>query len=206
MRLYVSGGSHINWDSDEDLEKFTQVLDGRPEVIFTETRSEPDDNKEQWLNRLTAPLVLISIVVYSIILAILRVPFNSDKELVDTLTSTLDVDNISVDRPLRPLISEGRWAWAIANWISIIITIFLYWAAGLAVALLYLLIFISVIFFSFIAGTASPRNYAIAMNTMKAAKQNGYERGVLKVGSEHEEEVKQHIREASDLIEIVEFE
>jgi len=204
MYLYVSGGKHIHRDSTKRKEEITEALNGNPEVVFTEESAEPDNDKEKLRNLLAAPLILFSLLLWTLVLKILRIPFNSDQKLTNEITHTQDVEKIKVDRPITPLISEARILWLFSNWLIIAIVVFIYSSVGLSSAMFVLVLFVFILFLSFIAATAAPRNYAIAMNTMQAVKENEYKRGVLVVGSEHVEEVKRHISRASNQIELVE--
>ncbi|MFB6186835.1 MAG: hypothetical protein ABEI86_08220 [Halobacteriaceae archaeon] len=204
MDLYVSGGRHIHWDSTERREEIIEALNGEPEVILVEGRTEPDDDGEKLRNLVAAPLILFSLVVWSLSLKLLSIPFGSDQELTSELSERSDVDQIKVDMPVTPLISEARKAWAFLNWVVIVLVALVYFTAGLSSALFTLIIFSTILFVSFVAATAAPRNYAIAVNTMQTAKKNDYERAVLVVGNEHAEEVKRHISRASEKIRLVE--
>lgn len=204
MRLYISGGKHIHWDSTDRVEEITQALNGEPQVVLVESSSEPDNDREKQYNLLAAPLILCCLISWSLCLKTLRIPFGSDQELVQSISDASDVAEVKVDRPMTPLISEARIAWAFSNWLIILLVTLVYFSSGVYSALFVLVIFATVLFVSFIASTAAPRNYAIAMNTMQTAKENEYERGVLVVGAEHEKEVKQHIKRASTEVEIVE--
>lgn len=204
MRLFVSGGKHIHWDSEDRREEITRALDGTPDVVFSEDRTEPNRESELTRNLLAAPLIIITIYVYSLTLRLLRVPFSSDSQLRKNLSNEDNVDVIGVDRALNPIISEGRKLWTVSNWIAILIALLLLYSVGFASAALVLVIFSVIIVVDFIAGTAAPRNYAMALNLMKAVKENGYNRGVLVVGKEHKEEIKHHIETASNTIELVE--
>lgn len=204
MILYVSGGRHIHWDSAERREEIIQALDGEPEAVLVEGTNEPDDNKEKLLNLIAAPLVLLYLVSWGICLKILNRVFDTDQKLISSISDDPDIDKIKVDRPLTPIISEARSLWAISNWVILGIVLLIYLGAGLNNALSVLIILSTVIFLNFLAGTAAPRNYAMAINTMEVAKEHGYERVVLVVGDKHAEDVKQNIRRASDNIEIAE--
>nr|WP_157829440.1 hypothetical protein [Haloarcula taiwanensis] len=204
MRLYISGGKHIHWDSTDRVEEITQALNGEPQVVLVESSSEPDNDREKQYNLLAAPLILCCLILWSLCLKALRIPFGSDQELVQSISDAPDVAEVKVDRPMTPLISEARIAWAFSNWLIILLVTLVYFSSGVYSALFVLVMFVAVLFVSFIASTAAPRNYAIAMNTMQTAKENEYERGVLVVGSEHEKEVKKHIKRASTEVEIVE--
>lgn len=204
MDLYISGGRHIHWDSAERRDEVIDALDGEPEVVLVERRAEPDDDGEKLRNLVAVPLILFSLVAWTWSLKLLRIPFDSDQELTSELSEQSNIDQIKVDMPMTPLISEARKAWAFSNWVVIVLVALVYFSAGLSSALFTLIIFSIILFVSFVAATAAPRNYAIAVNTMQAAKNNEYERAVLVVGNEHADEVKQHISRASEIIRLVE--
>lgn len=206
MRLFVSGGKHIHWDSEGRREEITEALNGMPDVVFSEERTEPPRESELRRNLLAAPLIVITISLYSLALRLLRVPFSSDSKLTSNLSDKDNVDVIGVDRALTPMISEGRKLWTLSNWSTILIVLLLFQSVGFSNAALVLIIFSVIIVMDFIAGTAAPRNYAMALNLMKAVKKNEYNRGVLVVGGEHKDEVKEHIQAASNEIEVVESE
>ncbi|MDQ2054123.1 hypothetical protein [Halobellus sp. H-GB7] len=142
--------------------------------------------------------------VWTFSLKLLSIPFGSDQELTNELSEKSDVDQIKVDMPITPLVSEARKAWAFVNWLVIVLVALIYFTAGLSSAVFTLVIFLTILFVSFVAATAAPRNYAIAVNTMQTAKKNEYERAVLVVGDEHTEEVKRHISRANEKIRLVE--
>lgn len=204
MNLFVSGGRHVHRDSPKRKEEIIQALGGQPDVVLIEGSTEPDDDSEKFRNLLAAPLIVLSLFAYSLFLKSIKFLLSSDQELVESVAGDRKVDKVKVDRPITPMISEGRVLWAVANWIVLIIFVLFFVANGLSSALTFLIIFSTVIFVSFIAGTAAPRNYAMAINTLQVAKDNGYDRAVLVVGNEHAEEVTNHIRSASNDIEIVE--
>lgn len=203
MELYVSGGRHIHWDSEDEREEIIEALGGEPDAVFVERRNEPDDNREQLRNLVAAPLILLALVLWTLLLKVLSIPFGSDKELVDGLSDRPDVDIVKVDMPITPLISEARKAWAPLNWLAVILATSTYFRSGVYAALIVLIVLTVLLFISFVAGTAAPRNYAIAVKIMEAAAKNDYKRGVVRVGGEHAEEVKRHIRSINNGITVV---
>lgn len=204
MDLYVSAGKHIHLDSEQRRSEVKQALDGEPEVVFVEGRTEPNNRREKLRNFLAAPLLLLGLFAWGLFLKILRIPFGSDQELTEKIANSPDVDKIKADRALTPMISGAWKLWAITNWFPIGVFLLIYSSAGILTSAMIVGIFAAVIFINFIAATSAPRNYAIAMNVMRAVKKENYDRGVLVVGKDHSEAVKRHITETSDTIEIVE--
>lgn len=201
MRLYISGGKHVHRNTTERENEIFNALNGQPDVIFEEA-SEDTNNSGGWATILTAPLIVISLNIYLLFLRLFSIPFGSDKELQNRLYDGKTVDRIKVDRSLLPFISESRKLWILSNWVSILISLTMA-VHDVYVGLFFIVVFGTVIMLSFIAATVAPRNYAIALNIMKAAKHNQYQSGVLIVGDEHREEVKSHIESASAEIEII---
>lgn len=202
MRLYISGGSHIHRNTDEREEEILAALNGQPDVIFEEASKDTGDDSGGWAEILSAPLIIVVLVSWTLLLRFSSTIFGSDRELKDRLYNEDNVQRVKVDHSLTPFISESRKLWAFANWIPILISVPLA-LTNLRVGLFFMFIFAAVISLSFIAATVAPRNYAIALNIMKANKHNQYDSGVLVVGNEHSEEIKNHIQSASTQIEIV---
>lgn len=202
MRLYISGGKHIHRNTTERENNILAALNGRPDVIFEEATEETNDSSGGWVDIFTAPLIMISLNIYFLFLRLFSIPFGSDSELKDRLYDGEAVERVKVDRSLLPVISEARKLWILSNWVSILISLVIA-VSSIYVGMFFLLVFATVTTLSFIAATVAPRNYAIALNIMKAVKQNQYESGVLVVGDEHREEITSHIKSASNEIEIV---
>lgn len=202
MRLYISGGKHIHRNTTERENATFTALNGQPDVIFEEASEDSSNNSGNWAAILTAPLIVVSLNFYILFLRLFSIPFGSDSELKSRLYDGEAVDRIKVDRSLLPFISEARKLWILSNWVSILISLTLA-VFDIYVGLFFIVVFATVITLSFIAATVAPRNYAIALNLMKAAQQNEYESGVLIVGEEHREEIKSHIESASNEIEII---
>lgn len=115
FRLYISGGTHVEWDPQERLDKIHSELGPNVDVVFNEApRSNTPSPREQYKNIVGLPLMIAVFAVYFASLNLAAKMGRSDQTIVTELSQSADI--APVDRNYHYLLAQDRLMWSLGHY------------------------------------------------------------------------------------------
>lgn len=127
VRLYISGGSHVELSPQERIDEVRSKIGSDIDVVFYENvRSNPPSRRERYKNFAAVPLMIVAFTVHFAVLSLMAKIGRSDQTIVSELAENGEVED--VDRNYHRLLAEYRRLWLKAHYglmVGIIIEVLL---------------------------------------------------------------------------------
>lgn len=187
MKLYISGGRHCYPKTEDRVQDVIAEFDDL-DVVFLESRQAPTSKLTRLINWVLAPLLFSAIVGWKIVKGSCAALLGSDKEIADELADHYGTPLIRVDKSVHVIVTEQRYLWAVSNWGLLAIPgILTYEQPGLLLISIPLAAYFSMILMAtFVAGSMNERNIEILHLIDSISAEEGYERGCIITGADHE--------------------
>jgi len=194
MDIYISSGNHFYTDVEGRIENIEETI-GEPDAIFLEDRIPDHTRKEQIINWIAAPILLVSLNLWLVLNKIVSPFLKTDSEIVAHFNDEYGLEPYQVDKPVHKIIGSQSYDWGLANWSLLVMPValiyFPFGLIGVYFALFTLITGAISVTIAYLSAVHGERNVYIMSRIAEIAENDEYEKACIITGGKHDSDLRE---------------